>query len=424
MQKNILSVAFFFLIFFDFFILGGEKEFLSFGEKEENNKYIHEKKDFFYISYSISSSLSNLSSKIIDMLERTGYIKCIPAGTFSDKIYIHLTLIEETNKISYKIYSEGKNEFLCGKEFSFKKISDTLLRKIGKSLFIIFFGEANITPFDYFLVTSKSDITIPQNKKRKYSILMESPFGNMYSKSILKTTSHIVDLGVCNTENPFLWYSEMTNKNVRIIKLSSNGSLIPLIDINGTTSSSFVTSNNLEDSFFVSSGKIMRYKYNKKNESIEPVIFIQKDDYIASLCFMNKSLFYTYKGSIYQTVIDLNNKSIKENIKIMYKDAYSISPSINEATNTLIFTSKINGYMQLVLYTLDDKRYYKLTNSKYDKEDPSLSPCGNYVCYMVSKPNDHSCIEIMNINTHAIIKYTDKNAEYRYPCWIKNKIDF
>ena len=59
--------------------------------------------------------------------------------------------------------------------------------------------------------------------------------------------------------------------------------------------------------------------------------------------------------------------------------------------NNIIVSQKINGYYQLVTYDNTQKKI--LTNSLYHKQDPSISPCGNYIAYIAQTVEGERYIE-------------------------------
>ena len=59
-----------------------------------------------------------------------------------------------------------------------------------------------------------------------------------------------------------------------------------------------------------------------------------------------------------------------------------------------------------------------LTDSPYHKQDPAMSPCGNYIAYVAQNHFGERTIEVINRYSGDIIIVTNEPSEYRFPSWI------
>ena len=426
----------------------------------------------FYFFYSYSSTLSeeyDINFKLNDLTEKSLGISCIyslknnssssivesilnaivSGGQVSfskieipknftiewgnkllNKSYLFYFLFEETDEFFiWKLYDLTNNlQFIKGKKYLKDNSKRSLLvRHICKDIWKDLFGN-DITPFDYYLTF------LIKNSSEKYKSIITylCPFINDYGKKeesdriLLRTSRNFINLYTLDTKpNKSLICSEITNTNVKIIKLNMQGNISSLIDLKGTLSSLITNKNGV---WYINSGKIYRSYFDKEKSKLIHICltnfdFNGEDSITAKISVgPNNSILLTqnFKTYIIDYIIDEKDNCIINNKKkLSPNNVKSVSITYNEKENIIVTSEKINNYYQLVSY--DGTTYERniLTESKFNKQDPSISPCGAFVAYIIyNGSNNKTSIELYNLYTKKIISVTKKQGYYLSPAWI------
>lgn len=358
-------------------------------------------------------------TKITKGLEQGKQI-CFIAPEKKKDISASFSLIfkSDKNTLSWKLYDHVSHQYLEGKEYKVAKKNASLARAICKDIWIALFEDP--TPFDALLAYIKK--TKGLSSRPLYEICITSPLVQDSSKTILKTTRPLVDLTSAGTAlDAFLVYSEVTAHNVRMLKITQNGIVIPLVDTKGTNAS-FTSTTDLSESFYIHSGAIYTYFYDPLQQAIHHLPFIQYASPCASpVIGDNNQLFYTYNGKVYCCIYDpVKHIPVRSYV---ISSGYALSPAFCTHTQTVVFTEKIGSYMQLVSHDIKTKTNTVLTQSLYHKEDPALSPCGTYIAYVAhDQKNNKNVIEILNIYTGAVLTITHESEDCFSPCWLSKPL--
>ncbi len=377
-----------------------------------------------FIDQSVSHAMHENISTILKALQVGGQIK-IREKPFTendykkiknkknDSTFFSLVFFQSHSRLSWKLYGFGEFGCIDGKEYKNEK-PHALVKAICHDIWLALMGGP--TPFDAQLAYVKK--TKNQNKVF-FEICIMSPLTADNEKIVLRSSRPIVDLvGVDSTYGPSLIYSEMTQHNVRMLKLTNQGVIVPVIDLMGTAGG-FTSSFDLETTFYVRSGVIYRYEYDMKNRRINHIPFIALKSPCASPIIGTRgNLFYACGHTIYCCTYDPISYKILSHEAVSDPKSYSVAPSFCNETKTLVYTQRIGKYMQLVSYDRETKITSILTHSPYDKQDPAYSPCGNYIAYIARHDKKCNQIELLNIFTKKTVSITNKINDCCYPCWI------
>mgnify|MGYP003965013761 CR=1 FL=1 len=347
---------------------------------------------------------------------------------YKKSVLFYLILFETDEVLSWKLYSIITKSLIDGKEYSKKQNKNNILRAACSDIWKILFG-SEITPFDSFLVYIKENGFLEENKYQKYyEIFVKNLFLNDDSIRRMKTSRAITSLSIINTKPlSSIGFSEITDKNVRIVKLTPYGKLVSLIDLPGTSSSICVCEN---DVFYIRSRRLFHCFYDKRYKYFvhEPTIKNTPDDITyASIVELKKGKLLCAKNyKIFLINYDKNfNGSIKSIEEEIVSPSGVVATNVSANANGSIFVTseKIDGYYQLVAYDSNDFTRTILTNSKYNKQEPSISPCETYIAYTVNdSKTGNKKIEVVNIYTGKILEISDKNSRLLSPKWIVRKI--
>lgn len=386
---------------------------------EENNSLIND--NFVFDSVFNAFKIGGEIKLYKINFEKKRSLKDVYKKLKDENIYFYIIFFENEKTFSWKVYSVLEEKFLDGTVYQksdLKKNDINLKISICSDLWKLLF-ESEITPFDSSLVYIKN---ILLNGKKYSEIVTVNPFFDFTEKIRLKTNRAISDLSsIISGDNSTIIFSEVTNKNVRIVKLKENGGLSVLIDLPGTSGSLCSIDN---DIFYVRSSKIYHcyYDFEKKSFIHEKIKTEKKNDLNASICKGPKKnsiiCARNYKIYIIYYQKNKNGSIFVENEKMLSpKDSFSTSVDFNDQSQFIFSSEKIGKYNQIFSYDKDTLERKQLTNSNYSKSEISISPCGNYIAYSVKNNDGTKRIETINVYTKKI-KVITENQNCGTPTWI------
>lgn len=231
-------------------------------------------------------------------------------------------------------------------------------------------------------------------------------------ESTLLKTSRILIAPTWNTHSayPIVFYSEFTNKNVRIMGTNTDGYKWPVIDIEGTNLSA-ACSPNTKEVLYCRSGDIWQGCYNSAQRKTVHTLMIHHNSSSASPAYLsNGDILYCNAGTIKQWNI-ATQKSF-----VVIKDGYCVAPNYHAASNMIVYSKRVKGCMQLCTFDLVTQTQKQLTVDAHDKTDPSWSPCGMYIAYCLDKGNTNE-IHAINILNKKRFRLSPAGNNCICPAW-------
>jgi len=216
-------------------------------------------------------------------------------------------------------------------------------------------------------------------------------------------------------DKPLLFYSEHTNKNVRLVMVNMKGHRKVVANFDGINMLPAFSPDGKQVVFCASrgGGSCQLYLYQKgilkkltdnSGNNISPTF---SDD--------SKSLFYC---------CDVRNRCpqiYKYNFETgkserLTSSGYCVSPSFCAKKNQLAYAKMVRGTMQLFLHDLSTKKDKQLTFDVGNKEECSWSSCGNYLLFAVETRKE-SRLAMLNLNSNERKFITAGNSVCCYPAW-------
>jgi hypothetical protein len=330
-------------------------------------------------------------------------------------IQFYMYLYLENNTLVWKLYSVFDKKFIKGKSYSYKEDSVALLRTILIDIWQELFSDA-ITPYHSFLSYLDTSFS---NQVQETCIEFCHPLLSGFQKTIFRVNQNILDLSsIDSSPLQSLLFSTQNDYGTAIMKLNSHGNIIPIINNNRMLISPTVSQDGL---FYINSGSLHRYYYNKIKKTFCDQILGSDYDFASVYAIANNHAILVSKNKqIYKIEYQINTisnelTSLKAH-KITENQFNSVNMTYDYIDNSVIVSQKINGYYQLVAYENTQKKI--LTISPYHKQDPAISPCGNYIAYVAQTVEGERYIEVINKYTKEIIRVTKSPGEYRFPVWL------
>jgi TolB protein len=218
-----------------------------------------------------------------------------------------------------------------------------------------------------------------------------------------------------DTARPLIFYSEYTNRNVRLMSVDMHKKRRIASDFEGINMLPAFSLDGKKVVYCASHGqghcqlyygemsKIKNITQNKGN-NISPTL--SADGQRVIFC----SDYQTGSPQIY--VLDIKSG----NIERITQGGYCASPSYCSRRGQIAYGKMDKGIMQLYIYDEKKKSHTCLTSDAGSKDDFSWSPCGNYIAFSVEK-NMKSRIAVLNLATRERVYITPADADCSYPAW-------
>ena len=215
--------------------------------------------------------------------------------------------------------------------------------------------------------------------------------------------------------NPLLFYSEHTNKNVRLVSADMYGRRKIVSNFDGINMLPAFSSDGKRVVFCASrgGGNCQLYYYaqgifkkltNNTGNNISPTF--SEDGKTLFFC----SDFETRGPQIYRYSF---NSGKMERIT---HGGYCVSPCYCQHNNKLAYAKMIRGTMQIFLYDLATKKHAQITRDAGNKEECSWSPCGNYLLFAVETGKE-SRLALLNLISRHQRFITAEGSVCCYPAW-------
>ena len=217
-----------------------------------------------------------------------------------------------------------------------------------------------------------------------------------------------------HVKKPQIFYSEYTDTNARLVKISmkKERKIVSSFDgVNMLTGFSedgktIVYCSSRGDGscqlYYYKNGILKRFTKNSGN-NVSP-IFI--DD--TKICFCSD--FQTGHPQIYVGNIETGH------LQRITKGGYCTSPNYCQKTNTLVYHMMVNGTMQLFTYNFATKDHVQLTKTAGNKHEASWSPCGTQLLFS-QENSTTSTLMILNLLTNKTCSITKAKEQCSYPHW-------
>jgi hypothetical protein len=419
-----------FLLFFLFTFLSSicDDEVTIIDLKETHS--IKQEHEPLQLGYSVEGDNTYITKNIIkflklgDQLEfrQVACFKNVNSKTISKlsqyNILFYIIFTETQESFAWKLYEVNTGTFLSGKQYNSSKINDKLLRTITSDIWEDLFAED--APTNYLLTyIEKKQNSVGNN----YNIIITSPIAQMFNKNLVSSSTPLVDLGVLDTEpHQSLALSQATSKNVRILKLTSDGSLVKLVDLPGTSTS---VSSYEKGIIYIRSGKIYCCYFDEKEKGFVHAVCKKNDTslYGAVVVTNDKSLLYIRDFALFKCSYTLDKSgalTCGKEIKISSKNCTVASFSYCRLTKEIVVSEKIQDVFQLFIYDIQTMKKNRITSSFIHKQDPSFSPSGSWISYVAfDEKKNERYVEMINVYTKKNVRITDTPGCYVSPTWIR-----
>ncbi|MBA3954207.1 hypothetical protein H0X48_02730 [Candidatus Dependentiae bacterium] len=220
-----------------------------------------------------------------------------------------------------------------------------------------------------------------------------------------------------------LFCSEFTRFNVRLIGITPHQPKKVVLDLTGTCVGISLAPES-DKAIYCRSGDIWHYSFNRKNKKSAHTCLIKNDGKNSSPTLLANGdiIFCSDAKKIRQGNAQARGPQIcyyhndTGESELLTKDGYCVGPAYSSYTDKVAYSKKVNGIMQLFVYSIKTKKHEQVTFDKGNKIDCSWSPCGQYLvfCY---QDNALSRIATLHVATRQKNFITPVQEYCAYPAW-------
>jgi len=252
-------------------------------------------------------------------------------------------------------------------------------------------------------------------KRAAYKHIYVADYDGSNAKLLVSTpTINIAPRWNSDPVNPLIFYSEHTNKNVRLVFVDMRRKIIPVSSFDGLNILSAFSHDGKQFAYCSSRGDgyCQLYYYTKgqlkrltnKGNNICP-----------TFADSGRTIYYCSDSSNKFPQICKYDISTQKTQLVTQKGFY-VSTSFSQENGLLAYAKMINGIMQIFVFDPKNNTHRQLTFDLGNKEECSWSPCGNYLLFSVENGNN-SRIAVLQLATNQKWFITSKSDNCFYPCW-------
>lgn len=218
-------------------------------------------------------------------------------------------------------------------------------------------------------------------------------------------------------QEPLLYYSECTLRNVRLVAVDMDGHRRTMSDFDGLNMLISWSPDGSKAILCLSRGTATHLYLYKKNEPAgQRLEQITRKGTNISPCFIDddRIVFCSDNNTHNKPHIccmDLTTREITDLIS-----GYCSSPYYSPVTRKIAYAKLVQGELQLFTYQIDTKVEHQVTFDQGSKDECCWSPCGNYLVYAVQNGNN-SRIAILNVAMGFQRFITPESDRCSYPSW-------
>lgn len=312
---------------------------------------------------------------------------------------------------SWRLYDTTESVMLKGKKLE-KKSPDARewAHEMANDLWPLLTGQEGL--FSTKIAYCKE---VRQGKRRSHKYLCVADYDGSNEQVLVPTMVVAPRWG----HNGFLFYSECTNSNVRLMYLDEQGkkhvasnfdglNMQPSFSRDGNSSVYCASRGRGNCQIYFCSNGIFKQLTHNKGTNVSPTI--TADGSQVYFC----SDFKTGNPGVYIGTIATG--AVEELIP------HGLCPSFCQKNQKLAYIKNVRGLMQIFVYDPQNKTNEQITYDKGNKDECSWSACGNYLIY-AENLDFHSRIVALNIFSKEKKYLTSVSASCSYPCWSDFKIN-
>ncbi|HSW73962.1 MAG TPA: hypothetical protein VLG71_02280, partial [Candidatus Limnocylindria bacterium] len=216
------------------------------------------------------------------------------------------------------------------------------------------------------------------------------------------------------TGGPLLFFSQSTNKNMRLMVTNMHGNYKIASNTDGITMLPAFSADGTQVIYCASQGHGSCQLYHYHHGSIKQLTF-EGNNISPTFSDDGTRIYYCSDASgtphIYCYQLGTGVRS-----QITYGKEGCYSPTYSGKRQQLAYAKMIKGVMQLCVYDEVAKQHMQVTYDNEHKDECSWSPCGNYILCCAERANKGR-IALLDIHTGTMRSLTNGRDVCSYPAW-------
>jgi len=258
------------------------------------------------------------------------------------------------------------------------------------------------------------EVKKPGKKLLKYVYIAD--FDGSNEKLVVSTsTINVAPRWNRDPDKPLLFYSEHTNKNVRLVMVNMKGHRKVVANFDGMNMLPAFSPDGKQVVFCASRGGGHCQLYFYKKGQLKKLTRNNGNNISPAFSDDGKTLFYCSDFETRNPQIYRYNFATGTSQRLT-NSGYCVSPSFCAKKNQLAYAKMVRGVMQIFVCDLNAKQHKQLTFDAGNKEECSWSACGNYLLFAVETRNE-SRLAMLNLNSNARQFITAGKCVCCYPAW-------
>lgn len=258
-------------------------------------------------------------------------------------------------------------------------------------------------------------VHLPRKKADCRAICVADYDGSNEQRLVQTPTINLAPRWNKDSKHPLLFYSEYTNKNIRLMTVSMNGKRRIASNFDGINMQPSFSGDGKRVVYCASRADGNCHLYYYENNVLKRLLGSEGNYLSPTLSADGSRMYYcsdheTDKPRIYR--YDFDTKKVTS----ITDHGSAMAPCYSSAAHKVVYSKFVKGVVQLFCYDEDTGKHVQITSDPGNKDEPCWSPCGNYVLYCVDK-GSKGRIAQLNLLTQKTRYLTEPGDDCTYPTW-------
>jgi len=327
-----------------------------------------------------------------------------------------LTLILEKKSadiINWRLYDTALGQMVNGQVHPRKENST---RGWAHSLSDIVWPELTGKPgfFSTKIAYCKA-VTLPHKKGNCRHICVADYDGSNEQLLVTTPTINLAPRWNRDVKKPLLFYSEYTNKNIRLMSVDMQGRRRIASNFDGINMLPTFSGDGKRVVYCASRADGHCHLYHFEKNGLRRLLGADGNHVSPSISADGSHIYFcsdyeTGKPHIYRYDFDT------QKITRITQQGSAMAPSYSSAVQKVVYSQFVNGIVQLFSYDETTGKHTQITTNPGNKDEASWSPCGNYLMFSVDKGNKGRVAQL-NLLTNELRYLTKAGDDCTYPIW-------